>query len=192
MPRVVVYLRFPYPRGGFEDPPIVNWDEEKERQLWALLKAPSNKVEWAALAKRFNVPVVYILQQAAWLYEKELKTLRDRMTQIRTRATSESNQPSRQSSVPPMDYDITEVNRSLDSLSSDDLTPGRRLMSASQMPYVDESSESGIDDTTEAFVPQAWSAASHASVPGLTSSSENSVSRSALEEALMNRLGGSR
>lgn len=187
-----MYVRFPYPRGGLEDPPIVNWDEDKERELWALLKAPSNKVEWAALAKKFDAPVVYILQQAAWLYEKELKTLRHRMTQIRTQVTSESNQPSRQSSAPPIDYETTEVSRSLDSLSSEEMTPARRLMSASQMPDVNQSNESSLDESTEAFVPQAWGAASHASVPGLTSSSENSVSRSALEEALMNRLGSSR
>lgn len=258
MPRVVVYLRFPYPRNGQEDPEIVNWDEEKERELWSLLKAQSNKVEWAALARRFDVPVVYILQQAAWLYQKELKTLQERMTQIRHRPLGDSGPASRQTSEPPPDLPV-DIHRSFDSLGSDDMPSARRLMSASQMHGVGASSLRNSEDSMDAFVPQAWSTtsqsslptneieaaigrdpddsdadafvphalstasqtsdrspipetandqedvgtrdyarqppwitASQASVPGLTSSSDNSVSRSALEEALMNRLGSSR
>jgi len=80
--RAVVYLRFPRNRDGVADPPPVHWNAAKERELWALLRATSTDLEWRRLAEHFDVPVVHILQQAAWLYEKELGSLRRRMSRI--------------------------------------------------------------------------------------------------------------
>lgn len=35
--RYVVYLRLPFPRGGFVDPPLVDWDGAKDKALWKML-----------------------------------------------------------------------------------------------------------------------------------------------------------
>lgn len=84
MPRIVVYLRFPRNRNGFNDPVPVEWDAGKEKELWAMLKDTITDLEWHNLAKHFDVSVVYILQQAAWLYEKELSILRKRISRLST------------------------------------------------------------------------------------------------------------
>ncbi|KAJ8067889.1 hypothetical protein OCU04_003476 [Sclerotinia nivalis] len=50
-PSYTVFIRLPFPRGDFVDPPDVEWDAAKDKALWKILsKASKNSdVDWAAL-----------------------------------------------------------------------------------------------------------------------------------------------
>ncbi|RMZ72901.1 multidomain presynaptic cytomatrix related [Pyrenophora seminiperda CCB06] len=82
-------IRLPFIRGDFEDPPqrlnliIVQlqaqWDGEKDRQLWKVVSKTSKTSE---LDYKFQVPPTFLLQQAAWLYERHLDHVRNQMKRV--------------------------------------------------------------------------------------------------------------
>ncbi|KAF8470098.1 hypothetical protein BDZ91DRAFT_719955 [Kalaharituber pfeilii] len=79
--KYVVYLRLPFPRGAFVDPPQVDWNANKERVLWRILSRTTRNqgIDWNQLAQQFQVSRAFLLQQAAWLYERELSQVRAQM-----------------------------------------------------------------------------------------------------------------
>ncbi|KAB8356530.1 hypothetical protein FH972_024113 [Carpinus fangiana] len=78
------FIRLPFPRGDFVDPPLVDWPPSKDRQLWQILsQSPrSSELDWKQLAAQFDVTVAFILQQAAWLYEQQLSQVRAQMRKV--------------------------------------------------------------------------------------------------------------
>jgi len=74
-------IRLPFPRGNFVDPPQAQWDAEKDRQLWKVISKSSktSDLNWVELASKFQVPPTFLLQQAAWLYERHFEHVRNQM-----------------------------------------------------------------------------------------------------------------
>ncbi|KAI9769441.1 MAG: hypothetical protein M1840_004144 [Geoglossum simile] len=108
-----VFVRLPFPRNGFIDPAPVDWDASKDRALWKILSRASRSSDldceflevclasgWIiadflagkGLADNFQVSLPFLLQQAAWLYERELSQVRAQMRRVGT--LSSSNAPS--------------------------------------------------------------------------------------------------
>ncbi|ESZ93374.1 hypothetical protein SBOR_6251 [Sclerotinia borealis F-4128] len=83
-PSYTVFIRLPFPRGDFVDPPDVEWDAAKDKALWKILsKASKNSdIDWTALATKFEVTLAFLLQQAAWLYERQLSQVRAQMRKV--------------------------------------------------------------------------------------------------------------
>ncbi|KAK6580759.1 hypothetical protein PZA11_006995 [Diplocarpon coronariae] len=83
-PTYTVFIRLPFPRGDFIDPPSVEWDASKDKALWKILsKASKNSdIDWNELATRFEVTLAFLLQQAAWLYERQLLQVRAQMRKV--------------------------------------------------------------------------------------------------------------
>ncbi|KAF2856581.1 hypothetical protein T440DRAFT_437404 [Plenodomus tracheiphilus IPT5] len=79
-----VLIRLPFVRGNFEDPPQAQWDAEKDRQLWEVISKSSktSDLNWGELAIKFQVPPTFLLQQAAWLYERHLDHVRNQMKKV--------------------------------------------------------------------------------------------------------------
>lgn len=79
-----VFIRLPFPRGDFVDPPPVIWSASKERDLWDQLAKSSkgHEIDWTRLAERLDVTQAFLLQQAAWLYERQLSQVRAQMRRI--------------------------------------------------------------------------------------------------------------
>ncbi|OKL62775.1 hypothetical protein UA08_01855 [Talaromyces atroroseus] len=79
-----VFVRLPFPRGDFIDPPPANWDAVKDRALWGILSRPSkgDDIDWKAIADDFNVTLSFLLQQAAWLYDRQLSQVRAQMRKV--------------------------------------------------------------------------------------------------------------
>ncbi|CAF9908836.1 hypothetical protein IMSHALPRED_007511 [Imshaugia aleurites] len=74
-----VFIRLPFPRGDFVDPPSVDWNANKDRDLSDLLSKATAKgrdIDWHATAERFNVSLPFLSQQAALLYERQLSQVR--------------------------------------------------------------------------------------------------------------------
>lgn len=191
MPRAVVYLRLPHPRNGRKNPPVVQWSTAKERELWAMLRS-STDVDWRSLASHFGVSVVYVLQQAAWLYEKELKLLRKKMSQINVVTDVDETSAQRPSPTTMHDSGRSRDIASLSSSSSH--TRSRPLLSTSRHIDSEESLSSlSMRSSFEGFLPQQWDDSNHrsrqtADVDLSTSSvTDNSVTQSALEEALLDQ-----
>ncbi|KAG9241973.1 hypothetical protein BJ878DRAFT_518039 [Calycina marina] len=83
-PQYTVFIRLPFPRGAFVDPPSVEWDASKDKALWKILsKASKNSdIDWDDLATKFKVTLAFLLQQAAWLYERQLLQVRAQMRKV--------------------------------------------------------------------------------------------------------------
>ncbi|KAL1859127.1 hypothetical protein Plec18167_007493 [Paecilomyces lecythidis] len=91
-----VFIRLPFPRGDFVDPLPVEWNATKDRALWEILSRPSkgDDIDWKALAESFDVTLPFLLQQAAWLYDRQLSQVRAQMRRVgTTHSTSPSPAP---------------------------------------------------------------------------------------------------
>lgn len=81
-PRRVHYnliIRLPFSRGDFIDPPQIDWDQEKDRKLWSIIANNAKIDNWEDVANDFDVPLSFILQQAAWLYQRHMDSVREQM-----------------------------------------------------------------------------------------------------------------
>ncbi|KAJ1335774.1 Atg29 N-terminal domain-containing protein [Microdochium nivale] len=79
-PTYTVFIRLPFPRGDFVDPPPVNWDLSKDEALWSIVSRVSKtEIDWNEIAGRFQVTVDFLLQQVAWLTERHAAQLRAQM-----------------------------------------------------------------------------------------------------------------
>ncbi|GBF66576.1 autophagy-related protein [Trichophyton mentagrophytes] len=82
-PKFTVFIRLPFPRGDFVDPPPVNWDAANDRILWDVSSAaPKEGVDWKALAEKFNVTLPFLLQHVAWLYDRRLSQVRAQFRRV--------------------------------------------------------------------------------------------------------------
>ncbi|KAE8355119.1 hypothetical protein BDV28DRAFT_57917 [Aspergillus coremiiformis] len=90
-----VFIRLPFPRANFVDPPPASaeWNAAKDQALWDVLSRPSkgDDIDWKALAERFDVTLQFLLQQAAWLYDRQLSQVRAQMRKV---PTAQSSSPS--------------------------------------------------------------------------------------------------
>ncbi|KAF1966921.1 hypothetical protein BU23DRAFT_306587 [Bimuria novae-zelandiae CBS 107.79] len=79
-----VLLRVPFTRADFIDPQQASWDSSKDRELWRYVSKSSKTkdLDWVRLAIDFNVPPAFLLQQAAWLYERHLDHVRAQMKKV--------------------------------------------------------------------------------------------------------------
>ncbi|KAL1796947.1 hypothetical protein ACET3X_005487 [Alternaria dauci] len=73
-------IRLPFIRGDFEDPPQAQWDAERDRQLWKVISKSSKTSDLNS--DKFQVPPTFLLQQAAWLYERHLDHVRNQMKKV--------------------------------------------------------------------------------------------------------------
>ncbi|MCJ1302596.1 hypothetical protein MMC08_005400 [Hypocenomyce scalaris] len=89
-----VFIRLPFPRGDFVDPPPIDWDAAKDRALWQVLSRASkgSEIDWSTLADEFDVSLQFLLQQAAWLYERQLSQVRAQLRKV-SRPTSAAPSP---------------------------------------------------------------------------------------------------
>ncbi|KAE8160803.1 hypothetical protein BDV40DRAFT_203634 [Aspergillus tamarii] len=86
-----VLIRLPFPRGDFVDPPPTEWNAAKDQALWDLLSRPSKGDDIDCIAERFDVTLQFLLQQAAWLYDRQLSQVRWQMRKV---GTTQSSSPS--------------------------------------------------------------------------------------------------
>ncbi|KAI0522217.1 hypothetical protein F5B22DRAFT_593336 [Xylaria bambusicola] len=79
-PTYTVFIRLPFPRGDFVDPPPVNWEPSKDEALWSIVsKLSKTEIDWNEIAAKFEVTVDFLLQQVAWLTERHASQVRAQM-----------------------------------------------------------------------------------------------------------------
>ncbi|KAI0012080.1 hypothetical protein F4779DRAFT_570459 [Xylariaceae sp. FL0662B] len=95
-PTYTVFVRLPFPRGDFVDPPPANWDSSKDEALWSIIsKLSKTEIDWNEIANKFEVTVDFLLQQVAWLTERHASQVRAQMRKA-TAAAKGSPAPSPQ------------------------------------------------------------------------------------------------
>ncbi|KAK9434065.1 hypothetical protein V1505DRAFT_361233 [Lipomyces doorenjongii] len=146
-PAYTVYLRFPFPRNGFPEPHPIDWNQDKENELWSILSRAHKRTEirWPQLAEYFNVSIPFLLQQAAWLYERELQQVREEMQRVTSQSAILSEQTLLHSSrsftstnMPP-----TRIKKSPDHISASTLNFRTRLQQ-----HADARSEESISTSS--------------------------------------------
>lgn len=60
------------------------WDAAKDRSLWkVLLKTPKNsEMDWNDLSNKYEVPLTFLLQQAAYLYDRQFSQVRAQLRRV--------------------------------------------------------------------------------------------------------------
>ncbi|KAF3482263.1 Atg29p [Arthroderma uncinatum] len=82
-PKFTVFIRLPFPRGDFVDPPPVSWDARNDRLLWDVLSvAPKEGGKLCMRAEKFNVTLPFLLQHVAWLYDRRLSQVRAQIRRV--------------------------------------------------------------------------------------------------------------
>ncbi|OJD19502.1 hypothetical protein AJ78_00571 [Emergomyces pasteurianus Ep9510] len=81
-PHFTVFIRLPFPRGNFVDPPTVEWSVAKDHALWDILSRPSKGNDIDCPAEHFDVTLPFLLQQAAWLYDRQLSQVRAQIRKV--------------------------------------------------------------------------------------------------------------
>lgn len=82
-PHYTLFIRLPFPRGDFQDPPPISWDASKDKQLWKCISSGTSKdLNWKVLSIQFDVPLSFLLQQAAWLYERHFEGMKKGMMRL--------------------------------------------------------------------------------------------------------------
>ncbi|KAK7715303.1 hypothetical protein SLS64_004002 [Diaporthe eres] len=103
-PSYTVYIRLPFPRGDFVDPPPVKWDASKDESLWRILSGVAKtEIDWVELAARFEVTVDFLLQQVTYLTERHASQVRAQMR----KATAAARSSAAPSPVPGSDSNAT-------------------------------------------------------------------------------------
>ncbi|KAK9390507.1 hypothetical protein V1515DRAFT_590584 [Lipomyces mesembrius] len=147
-PAYTVYLRFPFPRNGFPEPHHIDWNQDKENELWSILSRAHKRTEikWPQLAEYFNVSIPFLLQQAAWLYERELQQVREEMQRVTSQSAVLSEQTllhSRRSFTSTNRPPTTQIKKSPDHLSTSTLNFRTRLQQ-----HADAASEESISTSS--------------------------------------------
>uniref|UniRef100_A0A060TG02 Autophagy-related protein 29 n=1 Tax=Blastobotrys adeninivorans TaxID=409370 RepID=A0A060TG02_BLAAD len=223
--RVTVYLRFPFSRNGFQDPPEAHWDKQKEKSLWEYLSASNNRadINWTQLARQFQVSTPFILQQAAWLYERELEQVRAQMQKVKVHDGAEGYKNSGDKLKEPTEpvespgpEAATGAGTGTGSSSFESVQPylSRRAGSREASPQIHSSPSSNnsfyegtqrpllsqsrfVDQDEEEYEPafaptverpKIASKEDKQSESSFTDLSETSVSKSALEEAILREM----
>ncbi|KAK9425204.1 hypothetical protein SUNI508_03344 [Seiridium unicorne] len=94
-PTYTVFIRLPFPRGGFVDPPPVNWDSSKDEALWNIVSEVS-KTDIDSFANirhsatRFQVTVDFLLQQVNFLTERHTSQVRAQLRRAAAAAKGSS------------------------------------------------------------------------------------------------------
>ena len=70
----------------------MHWDAAKDKALRNLILSDSIKgVNWEDMSARFDVPLHFLLQQAAWLHERHFENVRAEMKKLGVSGTATPN-----------------------------------------------------------------------------------------------------
>lgn len=167
----IVYIKVAGPRpDSFQDPQKFSWDIEKDRKLWSQISrlADNRKaIDWHNLSKDLDAPELFLRKRSYRLFSQHLKILEEHME-------SRSAQFVASRELHPDSDKSCELSTSTE-LKDDDIKhiiPSRTLQNLRSSKIMNQ--QISVPDRT--------------ADSSLSELSNLSVSKSALEEALMDRL----
>ncbi|SCU79740.1 LAFA_0B05314g1_1 [Lachancea sp. 'fantastica'] len=164
-------------REGFVEPPKFHWDLEKDQKLWLKISRFGNKksIDWVKLSREFETPEFFLRKRSYRLFAKHLRMLEHEI-ETKTRGL--------------------DVGQELEVEEDDDDGDDLRENTSSQ-DGESKAKEEEENGTPEGVKNLRWSRILNQKIPGdgkaqpdssLSELSNLSVSKSALEEALLDRL----
>ncbi|KAG0671530.1 Autophagy protein 29 [Maudiozyma exigua] len=185
----IVYVKVAGPRpDDFVEPPPFDWSQEKERQLWQFiskLDKQEDHINWEQLSETFDTPIYFLKKRCYKMFSMRLELLKQKIQHKKKILESDTRVIETEQETKP-EHDITyPFVEDKDRINSEHTTNdiSDRLHNIKLSNYKPPAS------TKDATVPtgNADRSASDNEPDGDISSSL-SVSKSALEEALMARL----
>ncbi|CCH60642.1 hypothetical protein TBLA_0D01340 [Henningerozyma blattae CBS 6284] len=199
----IVYIRVKGKRPqGFVDPPAIIWDTQKEDQLWSImskLTSQKEKVDWSELSQQLDVPIDFLKQRSYKLYSNHLKILQEYMASKNDQqdtlmmrlnsevsSTQDDSEISKKFTQPYMDPKTIMTFNDVGQLRKDNLeTSNTKLVN-------NEKSDDTIDALkrlqSSKILNYKKPTSNNAELGENDTISTVSVSNSALEEALLDRL----
>ncbi|KAL3239114.1 Atg29p [Nakaseomyces bracarensis] len=96
----VVYIRVKSKRpSDFTDPPVFDWNLEKEKRLWNFLSKlhdPDEEIDWDLLSEGLDTPIYFLKRRCYELFTKHLELLKQQIDR-KNRTISESDDDSNHS-----------------------------------------------------------------------------------------------
>ncbi|KAI1263737.1 hypothetical protein F5Y18DRAFT_428611 [Xylariaceae sp. FL1019] len=125
-PTYTVFIRLPFARRGFIDPPPVDWDSSKDDALWAIVSSlAKTDIDWNDIAAQFHVTVDFLLQHVAWLTDRHASQVRAQMRRAQHTAPTPTPTPTpasaNQQSQQPQD--VTPTTTTTTTTTSTRATP---------------------------------------------------------------------
>lgn len=72
----------------------MQWDAAKDEKLWKIISGSSGKeLNWEEMSIRFQVSLPFLLQQAAWLYERRFESMKAQMKRLGVSGTATPSPP---------------------------------------------------------------------------------------------------
>lgn len=174
---------------GFVDPQPFEWNSEKEKQLWAIISKLDDyqdQIDWKELAKNLDAPDYFLKKRSYKLFAMHLKLL-EQQIERKMMAASE-NDGSRHTSVRQFEatagmHTLTESSiRNQEELQDEPRNTTLKTLQQLHTSKILSGSKNPLAEGREAQKGGGNNASDS------ETSSNLSVSKSALEEALMDRL----
>ncbi|AMD21150.1 HEL130Cp [Eremothecium sinecaudum] len=163
----VVYIKFSgINREDFADTPVFDWNYEQDRKLWSLVSVLQNKedIDWNLLSKQLNTPEFFLRRRTYKLFSAHLKSLeRELHRKVTLNGQYEGS--------------LERVRNGINQLESTNMSSDSQedKNGVSSLPTLKNTRKKHLQDND------------NGNSSGISELSNLSVSKSALEEALMDR-----
>lgn len=188
----VVYVKVKGNRpAGFVDPAPFEWNIEKEKHLWAIVSKLDNyqdQIDWNVLSKTLEAPDYFLKKRSYKLFAMHLKLLEQQIE--RKMMASDNENGSRQTSIQQFEptggiHTLTESCMKIQGPAQDDLTD---VTKETTLKTLQQLHTSKILNRSRHLTSDDKEVRRNGNASDSETSSSLSVSTSALEEALMDRL----
>lgn len=154
-------------RDGFVDPPKFDWDLAKDRRLWFAVSTLANKddIDWQILSRELDAPEYFLRKRSYNLLSKHLKLMEEQIER-KTRNVESSGKIS----IPEESVYKEQTESGTEEYEHD---PGEEAMKNMRKSKIISQKRPSGEETAGSSISEL---------------SNLSVSKSALEEALMDRL----
>lgn len=186
----VVYVRVKGKRPeGFRDLPTFEWNVDKEKQLWEIVSKLENyqdRIDWSGLSDTLGVPDYFLKRRSYKLFAKHLGLLEQQIERkISTGDAGKSPERTKQFGIIPDDEECTENYDSPEETANAEMLEKTTMRTLQQLHTSKILSRSRLPSSSGR---EARNVSQSRSDSDSETSSSLSVSDSALEEALMDRL----
>ncbi|KAI9021011.1 hypothetical protein CLU79DRAFT_846274 [Phycomyces nitens] len=96
---------------GFKEPPSVIWTDEMEHRLWTYMS--QKQTDWSLIAGQLGVPTSYVVRQAAFIYETQLRGIHQQLRLGEAKVTPTPTTSSRSTNRRSIGKSIGSSNQSL-------------------------------------------------------------------------------
>ncbi|KAH7578744.1 Atg29 N-terminal domain [Nakaseomyces glabratus] len=111
----IVYVKVKGKRpDGFVDPPVFEWNIQKEKKLWSLLSQlndPDKEIDWALLAEGLDAPIYFLKRRCYELFTKHFELLRQQIDRKNKNALTDRSETPERDSTEEITKEVNFLNQ---------------------------------------------------------------------------------